>query len=263
MSSTSARIYNLISAIFFLLTIGMIGLVAYLFITINPDARKPQIILPTQIVIPTETPTNTATATATNTHTPTPTNTLTLVPSATLTATHTVTPSPTQTATVTASPTITATPTITFTPSITPTETPTATPTGPSPTPTPTDSPFIFGVPAGAEFRPNTTNMAGCAWQSIAGTVISLDGQPVTTPFYIRVFGDTFNEQLVQTGTNSFYEPIAGWEVQVSNIINMNTYFVRLETTTGVVLSDNISINFPQDCGSNVAYVRFVQLRGG
>lgn len=264
MSSTSARIYNLISALFFILTIGMIAVVVYLFITIDPDARKPQIILPTPVVIPTETPSATPTATATHTYTPTATTTHTLVPSETPTPTHTLTPSETPTPTITASATITATPTITHTPSATPTETPTPTPTGPSPTPTPTDSPFVFGVPTGVEFRANVTNTAGCAWQSIAGTVIGMDGQPVTNRFYVRVFNanSTF-EQLVETGTNSFYEPIAGWEIQVSSIINMDTYFVRLETTTGVVLSDNIQVDFPQDCGSNVAYVRFVQTRSG
>jgi hypothetical protein len=257
-----SRIYNIISAIFFTLTVIMIAVTVYLFVTIDPEARKPQIILPTQVVIPTETPTATFTATATQTNTPTPTTTQTPVPSATLTATHTLTPSPTATPTVTASPTITATPTITYTPSVTPTETPTATPTGPSPTPTPTDSPYLFGAPTGVEFRPNTTNMAGCAWQSVAGTVIGMDGQPLTTRFTVRVFNNNF-EQLVETGTNSFYEPIAGWEIQVSNIVNMDTYFVRLETTTGIVLSDNIQVNFPQDCGSNVAYIRFVQTRSG
>jgi hypothetical protein len=263
MSSTSARIYNIISALFFILTIGFIGVVAYLFITIDPEARKPQIVLPTQVTIPTETPTNTHTATSTFTHTPTATTTNTLAPTQTLTPTHTLTPSPTLTATVTASPTITATPTITMTPTETPTATPTPTPTGPSATPTPTDSPFLFAVPTGIDFRPNTTNMAGCAWQSIAGTVIGIDGQPVTTPFNIRVWNNSSFNQYVQTGTNSFYEPIAGWEVQVSNIVNMETYYVRLETTTGVVLSENIQIDFPQDCGSNVAFIRFVQTRSG
>ncbi len=263
MSSTSARIYNIISAIFFILTIGFIGVVAYLFVTIDPESRKPQIILPTQVTIPTETPTHTYTATATLTHTPTATTTSTLAPTETLTPTHTLTPSPTHTATVTASPTITATPTITMTPTETPTATPTPTPTGPSPTPTPTDSPFLFALPEGVDLRPNITNMAGCAWQSIAGTVIGIDGQPMTTPFNVRVWGNNFAEQLVQTGTNSFYEPIAGWEVQVSNMINMETYYVRLETTTGIALSEDIQIDFPQDCGSNVAFIRFVQTRSG
>jgi hypothetical protein len=267
MSRSTARIYNFISLLFLLLTIGMIALVIFMFTSVDPEARQPQIAFATRIVIPTETPTETFTPTLTLTATATPTNTLsptpseTAIPSSTSTPTETLTPTPTSTWTVTPSPTITFTPSITPTPTNTPLPSPTPTPTGPSPTPTATDSPYMFMQDGETEFRPNVGNVAGCAWQSIAGTVIGMDGLPTAQRYVVRVFNNNVN-YAVQTGTNSFYDPVAGWEIQVSNIINADTYFVRLESLGGLVISADMQVSFPQDCNANVAFMTFRQLRG-
>ncbi len=268
MSRSTARIYNFISLLFLLLTVGMVGLVSFLFLTVDPEARQPAVAFATRIVIPTETPSDTPTSTNTLTVTPSPTNTLsptpseTAVPSATLTPTETLTPTATTTLTVTPSPTITFTPSITPTATNTPLPSPTPTPTGPSATPTATDSPFLFSQEGITEFRPNIANVAGCAWQSVAGTVFGLDGLPSPQRYVVRVFNNNVNF-AVQTGTNSFYDPVAGWEIQVANIINAETYFVRLESLGGIIISSDVQVTFPQDCGSNVAFVTFRQTRSG
>ncbi|TVR21648.1 MAG: hypothetical protein EA396_07945 [Anaerolineaceae bacterium] len=102
--------------------------------------------------------------------------------------------------------------------------------------------------------------MAGCAWQSVSGRVLNIDGTSSERRYIVRVFNDGFG-QVVETGTNSFFDPLSGWEIQVSNIINDLTYFVRLESLGGTVISPDIQVTFPQDCNGNVAFVEFAQVR--
>jgi len=90
--------------------------------------------------------------------------------------------------------------------------------------------------------------------------VLNFDGQPAVERYNVRVFNNFF-EQVVQTGTNSLIEPISGWEIQVSNTITTDTFFVRLESLAGTPISANIEVVFPQDCAQNVAVVRFAQTR--
>ncbi|MFW5771972.1 MAG: hypothetical protein ACOCZH_01525 [Phototrophicaceae bacterium] len=252
-----AAIFNTLSLIFVVGTVAIIVFVAVQLASPADDDTQ-TVALPTSMGLPTETPTNT------------PTETLT--PTLTLTPTDTVTPSltPTEAPTVTPSATITSTPGPTETPSLTPTPADTATPTG-TPTPegptltfTPTDSPFLFEQRESVIIGPNNVNALGCAWQGIGGSVLGLDGNELDRQFRVRVFSQSGDfERVVTTGDNSLYGPLSGWEVTVSNTINDQTYFVRLESLVGdrVALSPDVQVTFPQDCNANAAIVRFIQVR--
>jgi hypothetical protein len=185
------------------------------------------------------------------------TPTFTSTPTATLTATYT----PSLTPTITNTPGPTDTPSSTPTPSVSPTPQPTETPTGPTPTIPPTLSPFLFALRTEIEFLPNA-NAAGCAWTGVSGSVLQQDGQPVVEQYVIRVFSDTGDfENLANTGSNTTFGEISGWEVPISNVLNTRSYFVRVESMGGTPISDNIRVTFPGDCAQNRAVLRFIQTR--
>lgn len=261
MSRSGAAIYNAISFLFLLLTVGMVIFVVVMLATQEPEPEA-TVALPTRFISPT--PSDTLSPTPSETPIPslTPTNTPTL----TLTLTPTIAPSDTPSVTPTQS--ITPTPSITFTPSVSPTPTvtasptPTPTPTGPSPTPLPTLSPFLFDQRGEVEFRPNTANISGCAWQSVAGFVLGLNGGSTPERYRIHVYNQASTFSIrVETGSNSFYDPTSGWEVKVSDFITSESYLVQLESLGGTPISAPVSVTFPQDCNANVAVVRFIQTR--
>ena len=252
-----AVIYNALSLIFLLGTVAMIVFVAARMA--SPTQQTTQTAaLPSPMALPTETPTNTPTDTLTPTFTLTPTDTVT--PSLTPTEAPTVTPS----ATITATPGPTETASLTPTPADTATPMPTFTPEGPTLTFTPTDSPFFFEQRESVFIGPNSVNALGCAWQGIGGSVLGVDGNETDRQFRVRVFSQSGDfERVVTTGDNSLYGALTGWEVTVSNTINNQTYFVRLESLVGdrVALSPDVQVAFPQDCNANAAIVRFIQVR--
>lgn len=243
-------LYNAITLLFTLLTIGMI-----VFVVIQlsgPSLVTEEVAeLPTVVVLPTLTPSNTPTRTIPPTFTPT----FTVTPSPTLTLT--VTSSVTPTFTVSPSPTITDTPAASPTPTITETSNVTPTPGTPTATPPP---PYIFSQRGETRFSSNFANTLGCAWQGIGGQVFDLQGIEMTTPYQIHVYGGGI-DQVVNTGSNSIYGPSSGWEVQVSSATNTNTYFVELRTSFGTVVSAPVQVTFAQDCTRNVALVDFVQIQ--
>lgn len=246
--------FNFVSIVFFILTLGVITALVAILASPAPSAQLAD--LPTLAPpLPTLTPTNTHTATIPPTFTPSPTNTPTFTPTQTASSTPTLTPS------ITPSPTITNTPGPTETPSDTPTFTPTASPTGPTPTPTQTEIPYAFGLRDEVRYTTNFANSLGCAWQGIGGQVFNVDDTELTGEFYIRVFNvsNTFS-QRVRIGTNSFYGPFSGWEVQVAPNVNTETYFVQLETAFSQV-SPRIQITFRGDCFQNVALINFKATR--
>lgn len=243
--------FNFISVIFFLLTLGIVTGLIYLLVTPPPQAEVAD--LPTVAPpLPTLTPTATWTPTFPPTFTPSPTNTPTQTPS--LTPSSTATPTPT----ITASPTVTDTPgppTETFTPTLTPS------PTGPTPIPSATEIPYAFNLREDVRYTANFANTLGCAWQGIGGQVFRLDGIEFSGPYRVRVFNatNTFS-QTVSIGTNTFYGPTSGWEIQVAPNVNAETYFVQLETEFSVV-SPRVQVTFAANCFGNVAIVNFVQTR--
>lgn len=208
-------------------------------------------VLPTQLGLPTAT--ETALPTITRTSLP-----ATFTP--TFTATSTVP------ATVTASPTFTTSPTLSPTPTITttvlPTDTPTATFT-PLPTlgtPPPSPSPFLFGLQTDTTFVSNL-NASGCAWQGIGGQVLDLNGNASTTQLTISITGGGLPQALTtNNNTNSLYGP-GGYEVQLANAINTQTYFVQLVSQFGTPVSEVIQVTFPGTCEGNAALLTFQQTR--
>jgi hypothetical protein len=251
-----SRVFNILTLIFLLLTIGMCGFVALrLSQPAVPRDAETAGLIPTARILPTLTPSNTPTETQPATFTPTPTNTLSPTPS--LTPTETVPPSPTitETATITFTPSDTATPENSATPE------PTATPTGPTNTPVPTTSPFLYDVRNGQViFTTNYTNSAGCAWQGVAGQVFDISGNALNG-MQVHVYGDTV-DQFVVSGTSSLYGP-GGWEVPVNNTISADTFFVELLSPGGTVISPRVQVTFPSDCARNLALVNFIQTRQG
>lgn len=249
----NARIYNVISLVFVVLTVLMI---VFVVVKLLGPAPTPRAVadLPTAVLLPSLTPTNTPSRTPFPTETSTPTNTLT--PTTTETATETVPPSPT--ITETAGPT--DTPSMTPTPSISPTPFPTETPTGPTDTPEPTLSPFLFNLrEEQVIFTQNFTNQAGCAWQGIGGQVFDLSGAPLSD-LVIHIFGVNALDRTVTSGSNSLYGA-GGWEFPVDNKISSDTYYVELMSGAGTVISPRITITFPNDCLRNLALVNFIQVR--
>jgi hypothetical protein len=265
MGEGQKRFYNLVTAVFVMLTLLCIlltGVFAAGVVPVPYLGSRGGVAIPQVAVLPT----------ATDTFTPPP-------PTWTFTPTRTATPSstPTQTVTVTASLTITPTAGPTDTPSITPipsatstgtataTFTPSITPTGPTPTFTFTASPFPFGVrgsAVGVVFTANFANTAGCAWQGVAGQVFGLGGQGLTG-YSIRVTGPGLGDggTIVASGSNTLYGSPSGWEAYVSGQTNNNTYFVELLTGSGTVVSPAVQVTFPNNCAQNLALVNFEQTR--
>jgi hypothetical protein len=256
MGENNARIYNIISLVFLVLTVGLLIFFTIQFASPAPEedesfsaADLPTTIPPTA----TFTPTVTSTATVPPSFTPTPSNT----PTPTLSATPTPTTSPSPTITATLGPT--ETPSVTPTPSASVTPLPSQTSEFPTETRTPTLSPFFFELRTQPQFVQNQ-NSVGCAFQAVAGTVLGLDGLETTQQFRIRVIGPQF-DQVQQTGTASAYGATAGFEIPVAQQIIAQEYVVRLESLAGTPLTDSISVQFPGDCLQNIAILTFVQTR--
>ncbi|MBZ0275961.1 MAG: hypothetical protein K8I60_07450 [Anaerolineae bacterium] len=254
MKSSSGAVFNIISIIFLVLTIGVVIVVATRLA--GPAAVVQDIAdIPTSAALPTVTPSNTPTNTLPPTFTLTPTDTLTP------TNTYTATAPPTSSPTITDTPSATFTPSNTPTPSISPTPTATATATGPTDTPVPTLSPFLFELRDNQViFTENFQNRAsvGCAWQGIAGQVSDENGSPLNG-LRVHVFGVDI-DRTVTSGDNTLIGA-SGWEVPVDTKINSNTYQVELMTQVGTVVSQRITVTFPQDCGKNLALVNFRRTR--
>jgi hypothetical protein len=253
MGQGSARIFNVISLIFLLMSVGWIIYVVSRLLGPAPATEQSSVALPTAIVLPTLTLTNTPLPTSTSTSTLTPT--ITPIPS----ETPTQTPVPSASATITDTPGPTDTPAATATtpPTFTPTQS--ETPSGPTATFTPTISPFPFVLRENTvNFTQNFANTAGCAWQGIGGQVFDLNLQPLAG-YQIHVFGGDI-DRFVRSGDNTNYG-VAGWEQQVSNAISSNTYYVELMSPQGTVISERVQVSFPSDCARNLALVNFIQTR--
>jgi hypothetical protein len=241
----SARIFNLISIIFLLLSVVVLVWGVLRFVQTPPPAPE-AILVPTPLSLPTITPSFTPrptlppTFTPTNTDTPTPTQTDTPAPTLPPTATITSTPAPTST------------------PGPTNTPLPTETPVGPA---TNTPSPFPFSLRDNqVTFTTNFANTAGCDWQGIAGQVFDLNGQPFSN-LQVHVFGGENTDLYTISGSNTLYGQGSGWEIPVGSVINNLTYFVELRSPEGTPISPTVQITFPGSCQGNLAIVNFVQTR--
>lgn len=243
---TSARIFNVITIVFLVLTVVVV--VWGVSRLMGPNLRPPAdvIIIPTPLQLPTATPTHTPTSTPLPTFTPTATDTLT--PTVTFTPSPTISP----TFTITSTPAPSATPGPSATPTLPPS------PTGPTDTPPP---PFPFALRDNQVILTNNDiNSQGCNWQGIGGQVFDLQGNAFPN---LRVSvsdgAGTFQEFAV-TGSNTLYGE-SGWEVPVGTAAENRTFFVELRSGEGTPISPVVQITFPGQCDSNRAIVNFTQVR--
>jgi hypothetical protein len=174
------------------------------------------------------------------------------------------TPLPTWTPTPTAQATIvpSETPTSAPFPIIRPFHTVTPPPTpAPHLTPTPSNTPSLYTYTLEGEavvYGPNH-NGQECAWQSIAGRIGGLNGEPVAEGLYVQISGEGVDE-LVPTGSQPAFGP-SGYELMLGGVPRRGQYVVRLIGQSGEPLSDEILVETIDRCEQNVAVVNFVQNR--
>jgi hypothetical protein len=243
-------IFDLITAIFLLLSIGVITLVVILVANprsplnpLPPPTPIAQLIMPTDL--PTWTPTNTftpepATRTPTATDTPIPTSTSTATP-----IPPTLTPSNTPVLGVRASPTR-------------PGSRPNQSPTAPPAPPTNTPSGFQF-VARPVQYDANKTT-EGCKWSSIAGAVIDAAGNPVRgIAISVQGGGGTIDETQYSGQERRFGE--GGFEVFLGSQPRADDYTLTVLGRTGAPLSEPVQVRTRTTCTENVLIVTFVQTR--
>ncbi|MBN1285584.1 MAG: hypothetical protein JXB47_09310 [Anaerolineae bacterium] len=159
-----------------------------------------------------------------------------------------------------AAPTKTVAPTATpFEPTPAASTTPAATAT-PAVLPTPSHTPAAFFFTLEGEavgYGPNA-NENECAWQSIAGQVIGVEGEPVIG-LYVHISGEGVDE-LVLTGSQPAFGS-SGYELMLGSAPQQGRYVVQLIGQNGEALSDRVIVETIDRCEQNVALVNFVQNR--
>lgn len=251
----SNRLYNILTIIFLVGAVVACGVTAALFLlTDSNDEERFVAALPTEFI--TSTPTITVTPSTSPTALPasfTPTFTPTLTPTLTLTPV----PSATTTPTLVPSETITTTPLPTSSPTQTNTPLPTDPVVGTLP---PSPSPFLFALQNDPQYTSNI-NASGCTWQGIGGQILDLNGNAYSSPLTIRVVGGGLpSAREATSGSNTLYGN-GGYEVQLANGINTQTYFVQVFTSLGTPVTEQIQVVFPGTCDGNLALLTFQQTR--
>jgi hypothetical protein len=286
MGRGSARLYNLISLIFLVLTILVLVLVISRLVGPPVEQQEAVIDLPTLVALPTATPTFTPslTLTPTFTFTPSPVPSDTPIPSPTLSETpdltataslFTYTPSftpsltPSITNTPEVPPTLTLVPSLTITATLAPTLAPEQPTVDPNIPPTlapitqealgPTLSPFPFAPRDQIIYTLNFANTAGCNWQGVGGQVFDVNNQALPN-INVHVIGAGGFDRSTVSGTNSLYGQ-SGWEINVGNTVAPATFIVELRSPQGTVISPQVQVTFPGNCNGNLALVNFVQTR--
>jgi len=250
----SSGIYDLVTVLFVVLTVAVLGLVV--LIMSNPNTPLNPLEPPTlpPLVMP---PTLTLTMTPTATDTPTATPTETLTPTATYTPSITPTPTSTQT------PTPSATQVLSGSSGQVPATQPstnlddgsgTGIPGSSTSFTVPTQSPFPFTADE-VRYEANPGE-AGCQWLSIAGQVIGLDGEPLPG-LAVEINGENFH-QVAFSGSASRMGT-AGFEFNLGAAPRTETYTLRLLGATGGPISDSIYVETGNTCQRNVAVVEFIQ----
>ncbi|PJF35314.1 MAG: hypothetical protein CUN49_11205 [Candidatus Thermofonsia Clade 1 bacterium] len=241
---------DVITAFFLLLSVGVIALTVLLIA--NPYAPLNPFPPPTPLallVLATPEPTLTPSAT----FTPEPPT----VPPPTEPPTATPTEAPTATATETPTPTITPTPVVGGIISLAPTPTlfeiPPATQSG-------TRSPYPFSLKA-IRYQAHDGS-EGCRWQSLAGLVLNLQGQPRTREegnLTVRITSADGNiDEFHYTGEQPKFGP-SGFEAFLGTTPRVGDYTVQLLGITGVPISEKVTVQTRSGCDENVVVVEFVQ----
>lgn len=263
-SKRTSPVYDAVTALFVVLTVAALGVIVLLLgdpqSALNPFP-PPTIAL--RVVLPTATLTPTATATPLPTATPTASFTPTVTPPAS------ATPSPT----ITLTPTITPTPVLSGALSQLPAGDLAITPTlaplddgsggqipgsvgGPSGSPAgrPTRSPFPFD-PGAVRYEAND-NAQGCGWRSVAGSLTTLNGDPVAG-LAIAIEGESFR-QVAYSGSAERWGA-GGFEFQLGTAPRAASYTLQVIGPAGVPVSPLVQVETGSACESNVAVVTFVQ----
>jgi len=233
MRKSGSGLPDVITAIFILLTVGVIAYV--LLLIADPESPLNPLARPTFspiLVIATDLPTNTPTIT------PTP-----------------LPPTPT--------PLASATPTITPTHIPTSTPLPSATPVLSVPTAagkvslSPTPSGAVSYIAKPITYQGNQT-ADGCKWSSIAGTVLDQAGNPVVgIAVHVLGGGGTIDETHY-SGQERRFGP-SGFEAFLGTQPREDDYTVQLLGQTGTPLSAPVPIHTKTGCQQNVAFVTFQQ----
>jgi len=241
---------DVITAFFILLSVGVISLTVLLianpYAPINPFPPPTPLAL---LVLATPEPTLTPSATFTPepptlpppTEPPTATPTETPVPTATETPTPTITPTPVVGGIVTLPPTAAA---------------PESSPVSQSST----RSPYPFSLNA-IRYQAHDGS-EGCRWQSLAGLVLNLQGQPRTREegsLTVRITSADGNiDEFHYTGEQPKFGP-SGFEAFLGTTPRVGDYTVQLLGITGVPISEKVTVQARSGCDENVVVVEFIQ----
>ncbi|MFQ3534465.1 MAG: hypothetical protein SNJ58_01175 [Aggregatilineales bacterium] len=241
---------DMITAFFVLLSVGVmvltILLIANPYAPINPfPPPTPLALLVLASPEPTLTPS--ATFTAEPPTAPPPTELPTVTPTET----------PIPTATETSTPTITPTPVVGGIIALSPTpalrEAPPATQGG-------TRSPYPFSLNA-IRYQAHDGS-EGCRWQSLAGLVLNMQGQPRTREegsLTVRITSADGNiDEFHYTGEQPKFGP-SGFEAFLGTTPRVGDYTVQLLGITGVPISEKVTVQARSGCDENVVVVEFIQ----
>ncbi len=233
MARSRDLVWNILTALFLLATVCILGVVAVIFI--NPRSSLnpfPQPTVPIALQLPTSTPT------PVNQLPPTWTPTLTPPPTSTPTVTPTRPP---------------ATPTTTPTRFVLPTWTPTATNT---PTPRPSFAPSANSP----SWMPSPNH--GCDWMGVGGQVLDSAGNPVNG---ITVFlGGKYEGKPIQLTTTTVSGTAfgdGGYEIKLADDPNSvkETLYVQLYAADGAPVSRQVYFRTYDDCQKNLIRIDFAQ----
>lgn len=246
----SPQAYNLVTAVMLALTV--VSIITIGVMALNASGDSDLAPTPTLFQFPSETPGlagPTMNAPASVTVAPTATATNTATPEETA-----VTETPEGTPEDEITPTRRAT--WTATPSITPTSTATATPTNTAtPTATSTPNPFDYVLRDGQiTYTSNYANSSGCNWAGIAGLVFNAQGGH-KTGVVVHLTGN--GKDLKTTSGSATDYGASGWEFKLGDAPLAATYVIQLETSAGVDLSPQITVNTVNNCQNNLALLFF------
>jgi len=233
MRKSGTGLPDVITAIFLLLTVGVIAYV--LLIIADPESPLNPLARPTFspiLVIATDLPTNTPTITPTPLP-PTPTPLASPTPTVTLTRTPTSTPLPSATP-------VLAVPTAAGKASL-----------------SPTASGVLFYKAKPITYQPNQT-ADGCKWSSIAGTVLDEAGNPVVGSAVHIIGGGGTIDETHYSGQERRFGP-GGFEAFLGTQPREDDYTVQLLGQTGAPLSDPVPVHTKTGCQQNVAFISFQQ----
>jgi hypothetical protein len=119
-----------------------------------------------------------------------------------------------------------------------------------------TRSPFPFTADYDMAAAIANPNDQGCRWASIAGTVIDLEGRPVSG-LAVHVVGEGIDE-IRFTGTALTYGA-GGYEIFLNGAPLSGQYVIQLLSQTGAPVSEQFTVETSPRCEENVAIVNFIQ----